>query len=136
MTRRNHHTPERRRQVSQFEYDRRTNNVKRNAILSNVEIIQVLFSGLTVAANQGALDSDSLGRFTEWDESEGLDFVVEPVDAPHDLKMDSARAVVDSFDHEQLAAVLTRSGQAALKLAQIVPITQLNEFIAGSQYSS
>ena len=131
--RKHHHAPEKRRPVSQFEYDRRTDHVKRKAILNNVEIIQGLFSGLTIEASQGSLGDDSLGQFSEWDERHGLDFVIEPVDESHDSKMEKAKAVVYSLDHSQLSEIRTSSGEAALKLAQIVPIAQLNGYVAESQ---
>jgi hypothetical protein len=128
--RKRHHTPESRRVLKGFEIEKHHINRQRSAVHHNLSLIQFLYVAIDAAWDSERLDYQTQEQFREWDKENGLDFVVDPVDAPIELKMKRVDEVIEKFTRRELEALYHKSGQVALQLASIVPIALMNDVMA------
>ena len=114
------------------EYDRGTEEARRYAIGTNINIINVLRDALKFAEAHGALDDEAVTALKDWDEKHLGSLIIGTL---VDREISVQSGIVDRSIDIPTDEILQRSyetGMAALELAGIVPIAFLNDVTANS----
>lgn len=127
MSRRRHkQSPEHHRAITRQETRVQEQQVRRYAIATNLKIINTLRSGLYAMQEDGLLNDATKVALADWEHDHLATFIVDSVGDMQDARQERVQMPV-CRTMEDLAEVSMRTGDMALRLAQIIPGALIHE---------